>query len=134
MCEAFPRIASCTFHKYGSGGKIASYQAICVLALNIVIDKIYLVLWYWYFIVALLGTIRIICRIFQMFSGNIRYWLMKIKMHRYILLILGFKKNIYLKKLPVSLVKIIGVQRTLSSRRVLRHLTCLLLMLKNLKY
>ena len=51
-----------------------------------VIDKIYLVLWYWYLIVAILGTIRIICRLFQMASGNIRYWLMKIKMHRYVIL------------------------------------------------
>lgn len=83
MCEAFPRVASCTFWKYGTGGKPVGHNAICILALNMVIDKIYLVLWYWYLIVAILGTIRIICRLFQMASGNIRYWLMKIKMHRY---------------------------------------------------
>jgi hypothetical protein len=82
MCEAFPRVASCTFWKYGTGGKPVGHNAICILALNMVIDKIYLVLWYWYLIVAILGTIRIICRLFQMSSGNIRYWLMKIKMHR----------------------------------------------------
>ena len=84
MCEAFPRVASCTFWKYGTGGKPVGHNAICILALNMVIDKIYLVLWYWYLIVAILGTIRIICRLFQMSSGNIRYWLMKIKMHRYV--------------------------------------------------
>ena len=85
MCEAFPRVASCTFWKYGTGGKPVGHNAICILALNMVIDKIYLVLWYWYLIVAILGTIRIICRLFQMSSGNIRYWLMKIKMHRYVI-------------------------------------------------
>ena len=24
MCEAFPRVASCTFHKYGTGGQPTS--------------------------------------------------------------------------------------------------------------
>ena len=46
MCEAFPRVASCTFWKYGTGGKPVGHNAICILALNMVIDKIYLVLWF----------------------------------------------------------------------------------------
>ena len=91
MCEAFPRVASCTFWKYGSGGKPTGHQAICILALNIVIDKVYLILWYWYFVIAILALIRIICRCFQISSGNIRYWLMKIKMHRYVLCCLVFQ-------------------------------------------
>ena len=83
MCEAFPRVASCTFFKYGSGGEVVGYQALCILALNIVIDKVYLVLWVWYVLIAVLGAIRVICRCFQINSGIIRFWLMKIKMHRY---------------------------------------------------
>ena len=82
MCEAFPRVASCTFYKYGSGGRVVGYQALCILALNIVIDKVYLVLWVWYVLITVLGTIRVICRLFQINSGIIRFWLMKIKMHR----------------------------------------------------
>ena len=102
MCEAFPRVASCTFYKvqkfdfsvsrwqnlhsftlqYGSGGRVVGHQALCILALNIVIDKVYLVLWWWYIIITILGSIRIICRIFQCLSSKIRFWLMKIKMHR----------------------------------------------------
>ena len=82
MCEAFPRVASCTFWKYGSGGVPVGHNAICILSLNIIIDKVYLILWYWYVTVSLLGAIRVICRVFQMASGHIRYWLMKIKMHR----------------------------------------------------
>lgn len=82
MCEAFPRVASCTFWKYGTGGVAVGHQALCILALNIVIDKIYLVLWCWYVLIGILGLIRIICRGFQMASGHIRYWLMKIKMYR----------------------------------------------------
>jgi len=83
MCEAFPRVASCTFRKFGSGGRVSRYSALCILSLNIVIDKIYLVLWYWYMLITVLGLIRVVCRIFQIFSSKIRFWLMKIKMHRY---------------------------------------------------
>jgi hypothetical protein len=37
----------------------------CILALNIVIDKIYLILWFWFLMVALLGAIRVGCRVVQ---------------------------------------------------------------------
>ena len=47
MCEVFPRVVSCTYFRFGSGGRQTSVSALCILALNIVIDKIYLVLWFW---------------------------------------------------------------------------------------
>ncbi len=58
-------------------------SAMCILALNIVIDKIYLMLWVWFVIVSILGGIRVVCRVFQVASPYIRYFLMKMKMHRY---------------------------------------------------
>jgi hypothetical protein len=39
MCEVFPRVASCTYWKYGTGGQQVGLQALCILSLNIVIDK-----------------------------------------------------------------------------------------------
>lgn len=83
MCEVFPRVASCTYWRYGSGGGQTQLQALCILSLNIVIDKVYLILWYWYLLVTLLGAIRVLCRVVQILSPHMRYWLMKLKMHRY---------------------------------------------------
>jgi len=40
MCEVFPRVASCTYWKYGTGGHPVGLQALCILSLNIVIDKV----------------------------------------------------------------------------------------------
>ena len=40
MCEVFPRVASCTYWKYGTGGRAVGLQALCILSLNIVIDKV----------------------------------------------------------------------------------------------
>ena len=62
--------------------RIQGVSALCILALNIIIDKIYLVLWFWLVLVTLLGTIRVVCRVFQVASANIRYGLMEFKMHR----------------------------------------------------
>ncbi len=94
----------------GSKSKPVGHNFICILALNMVIDKIYLVLWYWYILVAILGTIRIICRLFQMSSGNIRYWLMKIKMHRYVFFYIdGISQTRIQKKDPKGIRK--GIQK-----------------------
>ena len=43
----------------------------CILALNIVIDKIYLILWFWFLIVGLFGFIRIFCRAVQITSAQV---------------------------------------------------------------
>lgn len=86
MCEAFPRVASCTYYQYGSGGKQSSLNALCILALNIIIDKVYLVLWFWYILLIVCGSARLLIRIGQI-SVYFRYRQMELRMHRY------FKKD-----------------------------------------
>lgn len=44
----FPKITKCDFFKYGHSGSIQKHDALCVLALNIIHEKIYVVLWFWY--------------------------------------------------------------------------------------
>lgn len=39
MCEAFPRIASCNYVRYGTGGGQEVRSAICILGLNMINDK-----------------------------------------------------------------------------------------------
>ncbi|XP_018333547.1 innexin inx7-like isoform X2 [Agrilus planipennis] len=55
----FPKVAKCTFHKYGPSGSIQSHDAMCIMALNIINDKIYTFLWFWFLfllIASILGT------------------------------------------------------------------------------
>ena len=40
MCELFPRIASCNFKRYGTGGSPENREAICVLGMNMINDKV----------------------------------------------------------------------------------------------
>ena len=40
MCETFPRIASCNYVRYGLGGGQDTKNAICILGLNMINDKV----------------------------------------------------------------------------------------------
>jgi hypothetical protein len=40
MCETFPRIASCNYIRYGMGGGQDTKNAICILGLNMINDKV----------------------------------------------------------------------------------------------
>jgi hypothetical protein len=40
MCELFPRIAACNYVRYGSAGGQEFKQAICVLGMNMINDKV----------------------------------------------------------------------------------------------
>lgn len=54
LIEVFPRLTKCTFHKYGHSGTIEKHDALCLLALNIISEKIYVFLWFWLIILAVL--------------------------------------------------------------------------------
>lgn len=54
------QVTKCTFHKYGPSGTIQAHDAMCVMALNIINEKIYTFFWFWFillFAVSLLGLI-----------------------------------------------------------------------------
>ena len=40
MCETFPRIASCNYHYFGTGGDQSNINALCILSLNTINDKV----------------------------------------------------------------------------------------------
>nr|XP_018899730.1 PREDICTED: innexin inx3 [Bemisia tabaci] len=60
MVAVFPRLTKCTFHKYGSSGSIQKHDALCVLALNILNEKIYIFLWFWFIILAVMSAFALV--------------------------------------------------------------------------
>lgn len=63
MVYVFPRVTKCTFHKYGPSGSIQKHDSMCILPLNIVNEKTYIFIWFWFMILATLLSILIIYRI-----------------------------------------------------------------------
>lgn len=60
MVSVFPRVTKCTFLKYGASGTIQKHDALCVLAVNILNEKIYIFLWFWMIILAVLSGCAIL--------------------------------------------------------------------------
>jgi hypothetical protein len=83
MCEVFPRVASCDYKRYGPGGGQETKNALCVLGLNMINDKIFMILWFWYGFLILMGLFRTIDRVAQVLSWRFRYQLIKWKIRRY---------------------------------------------------
>jgi len=60
MMKVFPRVTKCTFHHYGPSGTVNKKDALCILGLNIINEKIYVTLWFWLVILACLTAIYLI--------------------------------------------------------------------------
>ncbi|XP_058801510.1 innexin inx3 [Phymastichus coffea] len=60
MIEIFPRVTKCTFHKFGPTGSIQKHDALCVLALNILNEKIFIFLWFWFIILSVLSALAVL--------------------------------------------------------------------------
>ena len=73
------------------GGLDDSRHAICILGLNMINDKVFVLTWLWHCFIVVMGSIRILTRSPQLVSAEVRYFLMKFKMQRY------FKNNAHVK-------------------------------------
>jgi len=84
LCEVFPKVAMCNFMRWGRGGGQEIKNAICILSLNIINDKIFALLWFWHIVLIITGGLRLLTRLIQLFSSTFRFLLMKIQMDRYL--------------------------------------------------
>nr|CAH0102515.1 unnamed protein product [Daphnia galeata] len=72
MVYVFPRVTKCTFHKFGSSGTISRHDSMCVLSQNIINEKTYIFLWFWFIIMATLLALLIVYRAILLAVPRIR--------------------------------------------------------------
>jgi len=63
MIYVFPRMTKCTFHKFGSSGTIERHDAFCLLPLNILNEKIFITIWFWFVILAVILGVLVLYRV-----------------------------------------------------------------------
>ncbi|XP_076342636.1 innexin inx2-like [Tachypleus tridentatus] len=73
MLKVFPRMTKCTFNTYGSSGDVQRYDTLCVLPINIINEKIYVILWFWFIIVAVVTGVSLVYRFSIFFFARLRY-------------------------------------------------------------
>lgn len=82
MDQYFPKLTKCWLRSYGPSGTLQYKDRLCVLPLNIVNEKIFVILWFWLIILAFLSTLAVLFRILvislrplrtMMIMGQLRY-------------------------------------------------------------
>lgn len=71
MATVFPRVTKCTYRKYGPSGTIQNHDAMCVMPINIVNEKIYVFLWFWLILMSALSVFSLIHHIFMMVTPSV---------------------------------------------------------------
>ena len=61
-----------TFHKYGPSGTIQEVDGLCILSLNIINEKIYIMLWFWFVFLSTVSAIELVWRILSITSVMMR--------------------------------------------------------------
>lgn len=72
--EVFPKTTKCKYRNYGPSGSLRTYDFLCVLPLNVLNEKIYLVLWLWMIIVTVLSFSVVLFRLLTVFSRKVRLY------------------------------------------------------------
>jgi len=72
MKVVFPKVTKCTFHKYGPSGTVEKKDGLCVLPLNIINEKIYILIWFWLVFLAVVTGLVLLYRFALILGAQIR--------------------------------------------------------------
>ncbi|ETN60917.1 innexin [Anopheles darlingi] len=66
----FPKVTKCHFYKYGPTGSIQKHDALCVMALNVINEKIFTWLWFWYVVLLTISVLALVWRLITILLHN----------------------------------------------------------------
>ena len=81
MDAVFPKVTKCTFHTYGPSGTINRHDSLCILALNIINEKIFVFLWFWFVLLAIISALALVYRIVILSVPSLRVRVIMKKLH-----------------------------------------------------
>jgi len=76
MCSVFPTVTSCNIPNVGAAGGEQVHNGLCVLTQNIINEKIYLVLWFWYAFLGPVSVFFIFYRLLTIMFSGVRFSLL----------------------------------------------------------
>ena len=68
MFSVFPTVTKCSFPKFGPSGTVATVDGLCLLPLNTVNEKFFVVLWCWFILLAVWTTVFLAYRTITILS------------------------------------------------------------------
>ena len=82
LSEVFPKVAKCTFRKYGYSGQIDTLDTMCILPINVVNEKVYIVIWFWLVCLASMTTLYMMYLLAIILGENFRIQIISSKLSR----------------------------------------------------
>ncbi|XP_066595813.1 innexin inx2-like [Prorops nasuta] len=77
MARLFPKVTKCTIHTFGSAGSPQIHDALCVLPLNVVNEKIFVFIWFWLVFLAAISLFAVVYRIIVLSQPWARIYLLR---------------------------------------------------------
>ncbi|XP_014615814.1 PREDICTED: innexin inx2-like [Polistes canadensis] len=77
MTRLFPKVTKCTMYSFGSAGSTQIHDALCVLSLNVMNEKVFFFLWFWLIFLTILGFFAIFYRIIVFSQAKVRVYLLR---------------------------------------------------------
>jgi len=74
MCNAFPTVVGCSMTLVGTAGKAVPVTGICILAQNIINEKVYLFLWFWFVFLFVMVSVQLLFEIAVLAIPAFRIW------------------------------------------------------------
>jgi len=84
MCEIFPRVGNCIVNRFNRGGGQQTGNAVCILALNMINDKVFALVWYLHLVLIAASIFRLFIRLLEVSSCHVRYFKMKMMVYKYL--------------------------------------------------
>jgi len=81
MSQVFPRVTKCTFHKYGPSGDIQRHDVQCILPINIINEKIYVIFWFWLMILTILTILDVLFHMILVSVRGVRWKILNRKLN-----------------------------------------------------
>lgn len=72
----FPRAAKCTYEAYGPSGSLQKFDALCLLPLNILNQKLFIIVWTWYIVQLIISISNLLYWILVSHSEYVRVYIL----------------------------------------------------------
>ncbi|OQR78213.1 innexin-like [Tropilaelaps mercedesae] len=79
MAQVFPKMSKCRLRRFGTSGEVQIHDAICLLSLNILNEKIFVALWFWFVLLASVSFVNLIYRFVMLNKATKKYRYLQIK-------------------------------------------------------
>jgi len=77
MSRIFPRVTKCTFNKFGPSGTVQRRDAMCVMPVNIINEKIYVFLWFWLTALVIITGLSLLYSAFLLTAPSVRNMMLR---------------------------------------------------------